>query len=70
MKVNGIHDKEALHKFILERMNTQLDLYENVAYRFYFIEDYSDTECLFFNIQNHAFTDGLNYISAMTLFSK
>ena len=50
-------------------MNTQLDLYENVAYRFYFIEDYSDTESLFFNIQNHAYTDGLNYISAMSLLS-
>jgi hypothetical protein len=50
-------------------MNIQIDLYENVAYRFYFIEDYSDTESLFFNIQNHAYTDGLNYISAMSLLS-
>ena len=50
VNVKGIHDKEKLHQFILEKMNTQLNLYDNVAYRFYFIEDYSEDESYMFLI--------------------
>ena len=42
VNVKGIHDKEKMHQFILDKMNTQLDLYDNVAYRYYFFEDYSE----------------------------
>ena len=50
-------------------MNTQLDLYHNVPYRYYIIEDYSEEESYMFLVENHAFADGLNYISALTLLS-
>lgn len=50
VNVKGIHDKEKLHQFVLEKMNTQLDLYDNVAYRYYFFEDYSENESKMFLI--------------------
>ena len=50
VNVKGIHDKEKLHQFVLEKMNTQLDLYDNVAYRYYFFEDYSKNESKMFLI--------------------
>lgn len=50
IKVTGIHDKETLYKFMLEKINTELDLYDNVAYKFWVFEDYAENESLLFGI--------------------
>ena len=67
--MTGIHDKETLYKFMLEKINTELDLYDTVAYKFWVFEDYSENESLLFGIQNHAFVDGLNYVASLKLLS-
>jgi hypothetical protein len=54
---------------MLEKINTELDLYDNVAFKFWVIEDYSENESLLFGIQNHAFIDGLNFVASMKLLS-
>ena len=35
---------------MLDKINTELDLYDNVPYRFWVIEDYKDDESILFGV--------------------
>ena len=43
-------------------MNTDCDLYDNVPYRWYVIDDYSADESNVICIFNHAYADGVSFL--------
>ncbi len=51
-----------MEKKIVELMNTELDLYENVPYRWFVFDDYSETESNVLVLFNHAFADGVSFL--------
>ena len=44
VRVTGVHNKEDMQKKCVELMNTEIDLYKNVPYKWYVFDDYSDDE--------------------------
>ena len=46
-------------------MNTELDLYDNVAYRWYVFDDYSETESNVLVLFNHGFSDGVSFLGIL-----
>jgi len=46
-------------------MNTELDLYDNVPYRWYVFDDYSDTESNVLILFNHGFSDGVSFLGTL-----
>ena len=65
VRVDGVHTKQQMERFIEEAMKIDMDLFSNVAYRFYLFPDYADNESRLFMLLNHALTDGVSYWAIM-----
>ena len=65
MQVTGVHGKKALEDKLVEVANTELDLYNNVPYRFIIMDDYSEKESVVLFVESHAFTDGISFFSLL-----
>ena len=55
---------------MVEYANTELDLYQNVPYRFIIMDDYSEKESLVIFLESHAFTDGVSLFSLFAVLDK
>jgi hypothetical protein len=65
IEVKDVHTHAQYHKFITELLQTEIDLMDNVPYRYFMIPDYKNGEGRIILLMNHIYCDGLGGLQHM-----